>query len=73
MIREIPRRFQYKSIFPRISWMYCELCGREFRLEPGWKINYTRPDERNWGYHCVCGRCKPSKEDIDEYVDFISR
>ena len=73
MIREIPRRFQYKSIFPRISWMYCELCGREFKLEPGWKINYTRPDERNLGYHCVCGRCKPSEKDIDEYVDFISR
>ena len=73
MIREIPRRYKYKSIFPRISWQYCELCGREFKLEPGWKINYSRPDENNCGYYCVCGRCKPSEKDIDEYVNYISR
>lgn len=73
MIREIPRRYKYKSIFPRISWEYCKECGREFRLEPGWKIMHNRPTFDKMGYYCVCGRCKPSEKDIDEYVDYISR
>jgi len=45
MIREIPRRFQYKSIFPRISWQYCELCEEEGYCDYMGYVDYIFPKE----------------------------
>ena len=62
----------YKKIYPIFTWLTCEICGKEFRREPGWETGWwetrARPHYRMGPDH-ICSSCIKTEGELRDYLE----